>query len=95
MMNCYEQINAFKDKLYLWCSKKEKKKERKKRGGGDYNFPSPEEIVGGNESSSLIPSVCGEIVAHLEELLESFDRYFDVGKLESFDILFMSLWPNV
>ncbi|XP_037779480.1 protein ZBED8-like [Penaeus monodon] len=41
------------------------------------------QIVDDNESSSLIPSVCGEIVAHLEMLTTSFDRYFDVGKLES------------
>lgn len=74
-MNCYEKLNAFKDKLYLWCQRVKK--------GNLSNFPSLEETVDDNESSSLIPSVCGEIVAHLEVLSTSFDRYFDVGKLES------------
>jgi len=39
------------------------------------NFQSLEEIIDYNESSSLIPGVCGEIVAHLEVLSTSFDRY--------------------
>jgi len=32
-----------------------------------------------------IPSGCEEIVAHLEVLSTSFDRYFDVGKVETSD----------
>ncbi|XP_037800341.1 protein ZBED8-like [Penaeus monodon] len=74
MLNCYEKLNAFKDKLYLWC--------RRVKKGNLSNFPSLER-GDDSESSSLIPSVCGEIVAHLEVLSMSFDRYFDVGKLES------------
>jgi len=35
------------------------------------------------ESSRLIPSVYEKIVAHLEILSTSFDRYFDVGKMET------------
>jgi len=46
------------------------------------NFPSPEETFDDNESSSLIPNICEEIVAHLEVSLTSFDRYFEVGKME-------------
>jgi len=41
--------------------------------GNNSNFPSFEEIVGDNESSSLIPGVSEEIVAYLEVLSISFD----------------------
>ena len=44
---CCERLNAFKEKLHLWC--------RIKRGNLS-NFPSLEEMVGDDES--LIPSVC-------------------------------------
>jgi len=64
-------LNAFKDKLFLWC--------RRVKGGNYSNFPSLE-IVDDSESSTLIPSVCEEIVAHLE-VLSTFDRYFDGGKI--------------
>jgi len=48
------------------------------------NFRPLEEIVDENESSSLIPSVCEEIVAYLEMFMSTwFDRYFDVGKIET------------
>jgi len=33
----------------------------------------------------LIPSIFEEIVAHLEELPMSFDRYFDVENMETFE----------
>jgi len=56
MLNCYEKLNAFKDKLPLWC--------RRLKGRNYSNFPSFEEIVDDSESSSLIPSFCDEIVAH-------------------------------
>ena len=72
--NCYEKLNAFKFKLSLWC--------RRMKRGKYSNFPSPEETFDDNESSSLIPNICEEIVAHLEVSLTSFDRYFEVGKME-------------
>ena len=37
-----------------------------------------------NIFSGLIPSIFEEIVAHLEELPMSFDRYFDVENMETF-----------
>jgi len=50
--------------------------------GNYFNFLSLEEIVDDNESSSLIPSVCEDIVAYLEVPSTSFDSYFDVGKVK-------------
>ena len=48
-----------------------------------WNFSSLEKIAIDNESSSLISSVCEEIVAHLKMLSKSFDMCFDVGKMET------------
>ena len=75
MLNCYEKLNAFKEKLRVWSI-------RVKRGNLS-NFPSLEETVVDKESPDLIPCVAAEVVAHLEVLLTSFDKYFDVGKLDS------------
>jgi len=51
------------------------------KSGNYQNFQSPfEEIFGDCESSTLISSFCGEIVAHLEILSTSFDRYFTEGE---------------
>lgn len=75
VLNCYEKLKVFRDKFYLWC-------QQMKRGNLT-NFSLLEEIVDDNEFSTLIPGVCGEIVACLEVLIMAFDRYFDVGKLKS------------
>jgi len=40
-LNCYESLNAFKNKLSLWC-------QRVKRGNYS-NFPAVKEIVENNE----------------------------------------------
>ena len=74
ILNCYEKINAIKEKLSLWW--------RQVKRGNFSKFSSIEDIVDSSESSSLIPSVCEEIVAYLEMLSTSFDRYFDVGNME-------------
>jgi len=50
---------------------------------GNSNVPSLEEVVDDNESSSFIPSVREEIAACLEVLSTPFDRYFNVGKMET------------
>jgi len=74
ILNCYEKLNAIKEKLSLWW--------RQVKRGNYSKFSSIEDIVDSSESSSLIPSVCEEIVAYLEMLSTSFDRYFDVGNME-------------
>ncbi|CAM1323965.1 ZBED8 (predicted) [Pycnogonum litorale] len=73
ILKCCEKLNAFKEKLPLWC--------RRVKRGNLSNFPTLEEMVDDNES--VIPSVCEEIVAHLEILSKSFDGYFAAGKLET------------
>ena len=40
-------------------------------------------IVNDNDLSSLIPIVCEKIMTYLEVLSTLFDRYFDVGKVET------------
>jgi len=65
MLNCYDKLNAFKNKLSLWC--------RRVKRGNYSNFLSLEEIFDDNGPSSLIPSICEELVAHLEALSMSFD----------------------
>ena len=68
-----EKLNAFKEKLHLWC--------RRDKRGNLSNFPSLEEMV--DDDESLIPSVCEEILDHLEMLSKSFDGYFAGGELET------------
>lgn len=51
---------------------------------GNYShFISLLEIVDDNEFSSSITSVCEEILAYLEMLSTSLNRYFGVGKMET------------
>lgn len=73
ILKCCEKLKAFKEKLHLWC--------RRVKRGNLSNFPSLEEMV--DEDESLIPSVCEEIVNHLEILSKSFDGYFGGGELET------------
>jgi len=49
------------------------------------NFPSLEETVGDHEYASLIHSFYKEIVAHLQVLLMSVDRYFNLGMTETYE----------
>jgi len=69
---------SMRSKISGLCDVGERKKNCSK-------FPSLEEIVNENESSSSIPDVCEEIVAHLEVLSTPFDRYFDIGKVKTFE----------
>ena len=73
ILKCYEVLNAFKEKLHLWC--------RRVKRGNLANFRSLEEVT--DEDESLIPSVREEIMNHLEILSKSFDGYFGVGELET------------
>ena len=57
-LECHETVNAFKEKLHLWC--------RRVKRGNLSNFPSLEEMV--DDDESLIPSVREETVDHLEML---------------------------
>ena len=54
IIKCCEVLNAFKEKLHLWCW-------RVKRGNVA-NFPSLEELT--DENEFLIPSVREEIINH-------------------------------
>ena len=75
--NCYKKLHVFKDNLSLclWCRRATRRNYS--------NFSSLGKIVDDNESSSWIPSVCEEFLAHLEVLLTSFDSHFDVRKMEA------------
>ena len=53
ILNCYEKLYSFKDKLSLWY--------RGVNRENCYNFISLGDIVDDNEFSSLIPSVCEEL----------------------------------
>ena len=48
MLKYCEKLNAFKEKLHLWC--------RRVKRGNLSNFPSLEEMT--DDDESLIPSVC-------------------------------------
>ena len=73
ILKCREKLNAFKEKLHIWC--------RRVKRGNLSNFPSLIEIV--DDDESLIPSVCEEIVDHLEILSKSFHGYFEGRELET------------
>ena len=75
ILKCREKLNAFKEKLHIWC--------RRVKKGNLLNFSSFEEIVHNYES--LIPRVCEEILDHLEIPSKSFHRYFGGGELETFE----------
>ena len=70
---CCEVLNAFKEKLLLWC--------RRNKRGSLSNFLSLEEVS--DKDESLIPNVRVEIINNLEMLSKSFDGYFGVGELET------------
>ena len=67
ILKCREKLNAFKEKLHLWC--------RRVKRGNLLNFASLEEMI--DDYECLIPSVCEEIVDHLEILSKSFDGCFE------------------
>ena len=67
ILKCREKLNAFKEKLHLWCPQVKKGNVYKLKrtistSGGKLHFPSLEEIV--DDDESLISSVCKEIVDH-------------------------------
>ena len=82
ILNCYEKLKALKDTWSLWY--------RRVKKGHYSNLLSLEGIFAGTESSSLISVVCEQIMAHLEVLLTSFNRYFDVGTMETSEELIMN-----
>ena len=73
ILKCREKLNAFKEKLHIWC--------RRVKRGNLTNFSSLVEMI--DEDGSLIPSVCEEIVDHLEILSKSFHKYCEGRELET------------
>ena len=67
------KLNAFKHEVPLFAAASEKRELLK--------FTSLEQILDKNESSSLIPSVCEEVAAHM--VSTSCIKYFDAGKMET------------
>ena len=73
ILNCYEKLYAFNDKLPLCCRLVKR---------WNYSIFTGLKKIDDNQSSNLISSVCKEIVAHLEMLSTSFNKYCNEGKME-------------
>ena len=72
ILKCYEKLNAFKEKLFLW--------RRQMERGNISNFLSLEKMV--DDNGSIFHTVREKFVAHLEMLSEWFDGYFAAGDLK-------------